>query len=1262
MRRTRDKAVATDLAQLKIEVVVNGVPDAAARLRAVETAIDGGKKAAKGAGDALRGLNTEASRPGIAPRFTAEDRAAKTLLGTLNQIKAAVAGYVGIRTLFDIGKTAMDLASVEAGFRSITGSAAGAGDTMAWLRSEAQRLGQDFLSLTDGFKGFSAAGKAAGMDGEAVRSVFRDISEAAVALQLDGAKTERVFYALEQMLSKGVVSMEELRQQMGESLPGAFTIAARAMGKTEQEFAKMVEKGEVASREFVTKFAPAIKEAFGSGFAAALETPRAELARLVNEINFAKEEIGKAGFLQGISEGAKELRAALQTEDIRDNLQQLGHAFGEITAGLAKLAAFAANNGAGLLALAAGFGAAAVAGKTLIPTLKAVTESVAAKIAAETSSRDATLASAKAEVDAASKRQARIAWKLRQIDLTAKHAIGTKNEERAVAMLTVQRQKLAAADDQLAVAERNLARAQSAFGAGAARTAGMLKALGQGLLGAFGGPVGLAVTALAGGVAYLSLQQSEGEKYSARYAESIGLIAQGGDAAAAALKSMGEEIAKMSEKARQAELLTAEKAIADYRRKLADMISEGASLADMWNKEAGARLEGPFEAAYKKFVVTSKEFRDEIKLIGAQKGLEEKAEEISNISTALESALFRTEQLGKASEAGAGTASRWAEEARKLSEAQDEVGKTLARIDGQGAPETWEEAYTALRKLTKQTEESKASALENAKAQARLAVETLRKQAAAEEAAGVMSYMSGMDADAAGQAAVSAQYFARAAQHYANAKRLMADASNFEADIPNIKLSGGSGGADKAASALKSITDELAKLTMTEKEYASFQLSRKYEEWRKEIGKTTPELEKLISLERTALGAGFSSGGEMAKAITEIGEAIANMGLTRQEIELKKFEERIKGIREALDKGMPAPFTKEQLAQYAEGEQKFIALGSSVKEYANVLKDFEKEYQQAFQNQGGLAASITTEMNLFRAAAVAAYEAGTLGAEGYAKALERIDELQRYKLTESATDMGSGIARGFRKAGESAQNYAALSESMVVNAFQGMEDTMAQFVKTGKLDFSSLVDSMITDMIRLSYRMMMFVNGGGSNGLMGGLAGVLGSVVGGLFSSGSSSYLNYNSAGGVVQGGSIDWSSVKFASSSYHSGGIVGKDGMPTGPVPASLWRDAARYHSGGFVLAPGEVPIIAQRGERVLSRAETAAYNSSPVVVNKVEIIDQRGTNAPPAEVQQTPNANGGMDYRVIIKAEVQKNFSSGAMDGVMAGRYGVKPRVNGR
>ena len=61
--------------------------------------------------------------------------------------------------------------------------------------------------------------------------------------------------ALEQIMSKGKVSGGRTASGSSASaLPGAFQIAARAMGKTTTELDKMLENGELLSEEFLPKF------------------------------------------------------------------------------------------------------------------------------------------------------------------------------------------------------------------------------------------------------------------------------------------------------------------------------------------------------------------------------------------------------------------------------------------------------------------------------------------------------------------------------------------------------------------------------------------------------------------------------------------------------------------------------------------------------------------------------------------------------------------------------------------------------------------------------------------------------------------------------------------------------------------------------------------------------------------------------------------------------------------------------------------------
>ena len=69
------------------------------------------------------------------------------------------------------------------------------------------------------------------------------------------------------------------------------------------------------------------------------------------------------------------------------------------------------------------------------------------------------------------------------------------------------------------------------------------------------------------------------------------------------------------------------------------------------------------------------------------------------------------------------------------------------------------------------------------------------------------------------------------------------------------------------------------------------------------------------------------------------------------------------------------------------------------------------------------------------------------------------------------------------------------------------------------------------------------------------------------------------------------------------AGGVAGAP-APQRLLPALAFAGAPRLHGGGVAgLRPDEVPAILQRGERVLSRAETRAFersrNEAGVTVN---------------------------------------------------------------
>ncbi|QLE47846.1 tape measure protein [Nostoc sp. C057] len=84
---------------------------------------------------------------------------------------------------------------------------------------------------------------------------FLGMADASTVLSLSSEQTSRAFLALQQALSKGKLSSEEMRQQLAESgLTGALGIAARAMGVTEAEFSRLLDTGSILSEDFLPRF------------------------------------------------------------------------------------------------------------------------------------------------------------------------------------------------------------------------------------------------------------------------------------------------------------------------------------------------------------------------------------------------------------------------------------------------------------------------------------------------------------------------------------------------------------------------------------------------------------------------------------------------------------------------------------------------------------------------------------------------------------------------------------------------------------------------------------------------------------------------------------------------------------------------------------------------------------------------------------------------------------------------------------------------
>ncbi len=253
-----------------------------------------GKKARK-TGAEVGGLGKKAKRAG--DDMGGAGRGAGRFAGALRAFAPAAAALVALGLAKEIVESGRAMERLEFRFRAAAGSAEAGAAELAFVRAEAERLGIAFQGAAAAYSGFAAAAKGTALEGEAAREIFTAVAEAGRAMGLSADQQQGALLALEQMISKGVVSAEELRGQLGERLPGAFQLAARAMGVTTKQLGEMLQRGEILAEDLLPKLARELRASVAEALPGATEGADAAITRLENAIWDLGVAIAESGVL-----------------------------------------------------------------------------------------------------------------------------------------------------------------------------------------------------------------------------------------------------------------------------------------------------------------------------------------------------------------------------------------------------------------------------------------------------------------------------------------------------------------------------------------------------------------------------------------------------------------------------------------------------------------------------------------------------------------------------------------------------------------------------------------------------------------------------------------------------------------------------------------------------------------------------------------------------------------------------------------------------
>lgn len=198
--------------------------------------------------------------------------------------------------------------------KNISGDAGGFGKNMSFLNKLANQYGQDLNSLTGSFAKFSAAAGAASVPMQDQYKIYTSMTRAVTAFGLSGDEANLSFMALSQMMSKGKISSEELRRQMGERIPIAMEAMARAAGVTVQELDKLLKNGEIYSAEVLPRFAEELDKMLGDVNTDNIET---SVNRLKNVFTKMTDNMKIGDFYKKIVDGAAKMLGTIQQSFLR---------------------------------------------------------------------------------------------------------------------------------------------------------------------------------------------------------------------------------------------------------------------------------------------------------------------------------------------------------------------------------------------------------------------------------------------------------------------------------------------------------------------------------------------------------------------------------------------------------------------------------------------------------------------------------------------------------------------------------------------------------------------------------------------------------------------------------------------------------------------------------------------------------------------------------------------------------------------------------
>lgn len=213
-----------------------------------------------------------------------------------------------------------------------------AAEDMQYIVDMAQNAPFAMQALTDSFVKFRSAGL------DPTDGSLKALVDSVARFGGDSELLKRAAVAVQQMSGKGVVSMEELRQQLGEAVPNAMKAMADAAGITMGELTKAVSSGTVEAKQALSLMFVGLRAENENAAKDMMQTYTGALAQLQTSFTLFAARVGQTGYLDSLSKGMKELASIMNSAEGISFANSLGSGLTTAIDGLRQLAQWLAKN------------------------------------------------------------------------------------------------------------------------------------------------------------------------------------------------------------------------------------------------------------------------------------------------------------------------------------------------------------------------------------------------------------------------------------------------------------------------------------------------------------------------------------------------------------------------------------------------------------------------------------------------------------------------------------------------------------------------------------------------------------------------------------------------------------------------------------------------------------------------------------------------------------------------------------------------------